>query len=117
MKMMIISIFIFIADLSFGQSKINDKDAPGAKYNCLYGSLGKRSFANAIKLPFNSVEIIDARADTSKIGFFYSNSALKMMKLCYKKGLATEVNNFYTNSLQQNFTSSNQSLVISIRKH
>jgi len=112
----IIYLFFLLPAFSFSQTKLTDADAPGVKYSCLPIRFSKKINAPDLKLPVTNLELIDARADTSKMGFFYSMSGLKMMKLCFTNGINNETGSFLNNYLQKNFTQSSQSLVLSIRK-
>src|SRR5574338_177542 len=95
-------IFSFTQKLS-----VSDKDAPNYKYSCFINNLETPTNANLIKAPFGAVKIIDSRADTTKIGFFYNSSALKMTKLCFKQNATVELSKFFNSFFRSNFSESN----------
>ena len=108
--------FIFLMIFSYSQKTINDQDAPNSRYPCLSSGLKNKSNSNSDKLPFGSVKIIDARADTSKIGFFYNASAVKMMRLCFKQSATSELSDFFTSFFKNNVSESNRILIVNLRR-
>jgi len=95
---------------------MTDDDSPNAKFACLPIEFTKKTNSSNVQLPINNLELIDARADTSKIGFFHSPTNSQRMKLCLARGVKEEVGSFLNNYLKKNFTYSSLSLVLCMRK-
>lgn len=108
-------IFFLSPLLLYSQKKITDDDSPNAKYACLPMEFTKRTNPSNVQLSINNIEIIDARADTSKIGFFHSSTNSQKVKLCLTRG-SEKIGSFLNNYLKKNITDSTRSLVLSMRK-
>lgn len=76
---------------------------------------------DSLKLPFESIQIIDARADTSKLGFFIRSvspvtGTSMFQKIILSNGIAKGIEKFYNEYYKNNFTSNGKILFISIKK-
>lgn len=75
----------------------------------------------SLKLPFESIKIIDSRTDTSKLGFGVrkwgsSAESKSFYKILLKPGIEKGIENFYNNYYRKNFTDNGKTLLISIKK-
>ncbi|MGI8582063.1 MAG: hypothetical protein ACR2KX_07700 [Chitinophagaceae bacterium] len=76
---------------------------------------------DSLKLPFESIKIIDSRPDTSKVGFMITRKFLVTVnrvfeKIMLKPGIEKGIENFYNEYYKYNFTPNGKVLLISIRK-
>ncbi|MEJ7671596.1 MAG: hypothetical protein WKF59_02520 [Chitinophagaceae bacterium] len=74
-----------------------------------------------LKLPFQSIKIIDSRFDTSKLGFKITGKMLVSVnkvfeKIALKTEVKQEIETFYNEYYKNNFTSNGKHLLIVIKK-
>ncbi len=74
-----------------------------------------------IKLPFSKISLIDARNDTSKIGFYYQPDFLNPKTRAYKKisfkgGNANSIEKYFNDYYQNAFTENGFELLIVLKK-
>jgi hypothetical protein len=74
----------------------------------------------SLKLPFQSIKIMDSRLDTSKLGFRLSRRFLSsnsvFEKIMLSPGIEKGIENFYNEYYEHNFTTNGKVLLISVRK-
>ena len=121
MPKIFILLFTLFPALSFGQHLMSDPANPdGLKEKKIDLSFLKIAPAE-IKLPFSSIEIIDNRFDTSKLGFvpvfqFIADKKKAGRKITFKEGVAKAVENYYNEFYQNAFSNTNVKLVIVLKK-
>ncbi|MEO8854660.1 MAG: hypothetical protein ABI359_12840 [Ginsengibacter sp.] len=112
MKNYLLFLLSLISTFAFAQSN------PADLKSRIFDLTVKTIPASNLKLPFQSIKIIDARADTSIIGFRRLNNiaANRFNKITIKKGIQKGIEDFYNGYYQGNFTPNGKVLLISIRK-
>lgn len=118
MKWIIIPSLIFFSS-AFGQTGKKDIEDPnGLKIKEI--NLEARAIApSEIKLPFNSIKIIDSRFDTSKIGFenrVFTSKSNAFKSIQFAGGLAAALEKYYADYYENAFDSSGFTLLIVIKK-
>ena len=76
---------------------------------------------DTLRLPFESIKVIDSRFDTSKLGYristtFSFRSKINVQKIVLRPGIATGIENFFNEYYRQNFTRNGKTLLISIKR-
>ena len=101
-----------ISTFAFGQS--NPADLKISTFDLTVKTIP----AVNLKLPFQSIKIIDARADTSIFGFRHLNNivANRFNRITIRKGIQNGIEDFYNQYYQGNFTANGKVLLVSIRK-
>jgi hypothetical protein len=115
-KMLLLLFLLFYAAFAFAQ-----KDNPDSLPAKVYELTVKTIPPNGLKLPFESINVIDSRSDTSKLGFIMSGRRLitgisMFQKVTLKPGIATGIEQFYNEYYKDNFSKNAKTLLISIRK-
>lgn len=75
----------------------------------------------SVRLPFESIKIMDSRLDTSKLGFGLDKVAAflgtaSFFRILLKPGIEKSIENFYNQYYQPAFTPNGKTLLISIKK-
>ena len=116
MKIVLALWLLGVSSLSFAQ-KDNPEALPTKNYKLRIKTVAPAS----LRLPFQSIKIIDSRFDTSKIGFlyirnFFANGYRPFRKVTLNSGVKLGIENFYNEYYKANFTNNDRSLLIVIKK-
>jgi hypothetical protein len=114
-------IFFLVPNLIFGQKNKPDASDPYSLPEKRFGLEVKRIAPGEIKLPFASIQIIDNRFDTSKLGFapayqVIANKRTVGRKIVFEDGVARTLENYYNEVYQNAFTPGDITLLIVLKK-
>ncbi len=74
----------------------------------------KTSFAT---IPFNQIQVVDARADTSSVGFFRYSSVENIKKIVFPKSLESEITDFAVTGYKSVSQDSSNNLFLIIKEY
>jgi hypothetical protein len=116
MKVCLTAFILFYASLGFAQHDDNPNNLRVKIFELSVKTIPPES----LKLPFQSIKIIDYRFDTSKLGFRLSKKFLSsnnvFEKIILRAGIEKGIENFYNEYYKYNFTPNGKILLISIKK-
>ena len=112
-----LSMFLlFFTNFSFAQQDDNPNNLRAKIFELSVKTIPSES----LKLPFQSIKIIDSRFDTSKLGFRLTRRFLStnntFEKIMLIPGIEKGIENFYNEYYKNNFTPDGKVLLISIKK-
>ena len=125
MYIQIMKIFIlllcFLPAVSFGQKIKTDPTNPDGLREKNFDLSFSKIAPREIKLPFSSIEIIDNRFDTSKLGFvpefqFIADKKRVGRKITFDQGVAKAMENYYNQFYEHAFEKNDIKLLIVLRK-
>jgi hypothetical protein len=111
MKICLTAFLLFYTSFGFAQ-----KDNPDNLRAKIFELTVKTVPPDSLKLPFETIKIIDSRFDTSKLGFRISRGFLIFEKILLKPDIETGIEKFFNEYYQHNFTPNGNVLLISIKK-
>lgn len=116
MKNCLLLLLSFSCFARWAQSRNPDSLRPK-----IYELKVKTSPHEGLKLPFESIKVIDSRFDTSKLGFGVDKLASSMgtknfFRILLKPGIGNGIENFYNQYYLPGFTPNGKILLISIKK-
>ncbi len=120
MKKIVFVLFILPIKL-FPQSTSIDTKDPANLDSVVYSLRSKTLAPSDIILPFKSIEVIDARYDTSKIGFTFNRNNRFLVFSDFKKmkingGVAKGIEDYYNDYYQLCLSKSSDKLLIVLKK-
>src|SRR4051812_41247835 len=92
-------VLITLSQPVFCQEKLTEKDAPFNKYKAGIVKLQPLKEKQQLYFPVHSIEVLDVRQDTTKLGYVFHNSNGKSFrKLHLDQDAATGIAQFFNNS-------------------
>jgi len=119
MKLLLSALLLLIGTTSFSQLKARDEENPETLDSRIY-DLKPGSDTSSLKFPFEKIEVIDRRFDTTKIGYALKLDLLRARKRAFvkmrlKNDLSGSVQKFYNDTYQKNFSKTGYELFIVIK--
>ena len=115
MKIFLGAGLIFYTTFAFSQN-----DNPDSLQAKIFELNVKTIAPENLKLPFQSIRIMDSRSDTSKLGFRYRRKLAKVHvvfeKIMLARGIQKGIEDFYNERYKHNFISNGKVLLVSIKK-
>ena len=116
MKICLSAFLLFFTTFAFAQRDDNPNNLRAKIFELSVKTVAPGS----LKLPFQSIKIMDSRFDTSKIGFRLSRRFLSansvFEKIMLNPGIEKGIENFYNEYYKDNFTPNGKILLISLKK-
>lgn len=116
MKICLSAFLLFFTNFAFAQRDDNPNNLRVKIFELSVKTIPPES----LKLPFQSIKIIDARFDTSKLGFRLTRRLLSantvFEKITLKPGIEKGIGDFYNEYYKNNFTHNEKVLLISVKK-
>jgi hypothetical protein len=116
----ILDLLFFLPQKIFSQENQKLIKSPADLDGIVYDISLPKVLPCELKFPFSRIEIIDARFDTSKLGFNFSLNDKKLTYKDFKKikllhGVAESIRQFYNNYYEACFNTSGDKLLIAIK--
>lgn len=117
MKICLLALLILLSAVVFAQIDDNPNNLRAKIFELRVKTIPPAT----LKLPFHSIKIIDARLDTSKLGFRITNKVFVTVnkvfeKIILKPGIAAGIESFYNEYYKNNFSANGNVLLISLKK-
>src|SRR5688572_21650438 len=116
MKICLATFILFFTTFVFAQHDDNPNNLRGKIFELSVKTIPSES----LKLPFESIKIIDSRFDTSKLGFRitrkFPSTIEGFEKIILKPGIEKGIENFYNEYYKNSFIPNGKILLISIKK-
>lgn len=111
----------FFPQVVFAQTGSVKVKSPSELDSIIYDISIIEPVAETIKLPFGKIEVIDARFDTSKLGFTFNRKGSRLTYKDFKKiklggGVAGNIQRFYNNYYRSGFNGSDDKLLIVLKR-
>ena len=114
-------LLLIIPSIVFSQRKPTMDRLPTELKDEIFSITPKSLAPSDIRLPFKEVEILDARFDTSKLGFIFHAKAIDLDNNDYRKiklsnGIGRSLQDFYNDYYQLCFNDTTNKLLIVLKK-
>src|ERR1700712_4773114 len=116
MKVFLLSLLLSVATYAAAQLDDNPDNLKARVFELRVKTIASKE----LKLPFQFIKIIDARFDTSKLGFRFKNRHLSVntifQKIILSPGIEKGIETFYNEYYRYNFIPNGKILLIAIKK-